>query len=63
MRLLGRMSTIMRSGSGSGIFNTSQTSTFDLKANKRSLNQNLRKQNLVKITIENHKLLKRLESK
>ena len=71
VRLLERMSSIMRSGSGTGIyFNPSHNNNasskasspaLNLKANRKSLNFHMRKQQLVKITIANHKFLKRLK--
>lgn len=53
----------MRNGSGTMAFNTTNYTNFDLKSNKKSLNKIYRKQELVKITIANHKLMKRLNEK
>jgi trehalose-6-phosphate synthase len=50
----------MKGGSYTELFSKQ---VHNLKTRKRSLNVNIRKQELVKITIENQRILKRLQDK
>ena len=60
LRLIKKMSNIMKSGSYSDIFSSNPRES---RNNIKSLNKNVRKQELVKITIENQRILKRLKEK